>query len=149
MVDPLHPIQCDFGDTEMDPGKDLFALLFMSFFLIAVLMLISVGRSRGRVPINAAGPPRASTVVLDRALLGRMEPHGRGVELCQGRRCWLLPQQAAEAAAQARFLPRRGGGRLLIVKDPGNRIGAGTMLRAVNALNRLGISVEFRTEVAR
>ena len=147
MFDPLHPFQCDGMETEMDPGKDLFALLFMSFFLIAILMLISVGSSHKRVVVNTSRPPSSSTITLELDLLGRLISKGNGVELCQGSRCWLLPDQASALAREARFIRDLRGRRSLIVEDPGDRIGAGTMLAAVNSLNQHGIAVEFRTRL--
>ncbi len=144
----LHSLfRCEGHETEMDPGKDLFALLFMSFFLITVLMLFAVGRVNEQVPVNASSSPSSSALVLGEELLAKIEVVDGKVEVCQGDKCWVLPDAAALLSSEAGLLERAGGEKVLVIEDPGNSVGAGTMLVAVKSLNDQGIGVEFRTRL--
>jgi len=147
MFDPFSLYQCDGHETEMDPGKDLFALLFMSFFLISVLMLLAIGGANGKVPVNTSGTPADSTVVLDEGLLARIKVEDGGISLCQGESCWPLPEGVENIKREARLFSQGPGIESLIVEDPGDQVGAGTMLVAGKALNDAGIKVEFRTRM--
>lgn len=122
-----------------DPGKDLFALLFFSFFLISALLLLAGGSNPEAVGVNSAESKGVKVEASHLALLDE------GPVLRQGKNSWRLPEEA-EAASKQLLLTQNGAGEeVLIAESPSSRLPATQLLIGVQALNRAGVTLEFRS----
>ncbi len=139
---PFPPEEETLGEN--DPGKDLFALLFVSFLLIgsALGWSLSAGEKRTPLKTNAAG----KGAVVAMRYLARLKPCGKAVCLIQAGRTYRLPEEASRVAREGLFPPGFEG-KTLIVLPPPPELRAGDLLLAVSALNQAGLRVEFRTPV--
>lgn len=127
---------------ETDPGKDLFALLFISFLLIGVVLWSGISASERRTPVhsNTSG----GSIVVERRYLAELIPCDGGICLRQAGRHFRLPSEARKVAQEGFFPPGFKEPTLLILPPPSS-LRARDLLVAVSALNEAGLRVEFRT----
>ncbi len=130
-----------FGADETDPGKDLFALLFISFLILGTIVLSGVSQGEKRTPLkaNAAG----GKMIIEKKYLARLAPCGGTLCLEQAGKRFRLPDEAQRVAREALF-PPESKERVLVILPPGPGVGAADLLTAVSALNQAGLRVEFR-----
>ena len=133
------------SDTgENDPGKDIFALLFLSFFLINAVVLICITKtSTPTLNLNAGGNGKQ----VDASAIARIEFRDEKLYIVQNGVSYSLPEDFEKFEETARFEIRkdRDGNetRTILIEDPGRSISAGQMLSAVKVLNDNRIGVEF------
>ena len=127
--------------AENDPGKDLFALLFVSFLLLGSVLgwSLSAGEKQTPLKTNAAG----KGPVVSKRYLARLKPCGKAVCLLQAGKSYVLPEEASRVAREGLFPPGFKE-RTLIVLPPPPGLKAADLLLAVSALNQAGLRVEFR-----
>ena len=132
----------DENDTSgADPGKDLFALLALTFLVITVLFMLAAQFAESPLPVETAArgaerapaPPPAA-----------MRGGEAGVVVAQDGRTWALPAQAAEIAREAVLHEAPGQPPVLIIDPPGADLSASQLVLAVQALNAAGVRVRFR-----
>ena len=126
-----------------DPGKDLFALLALTFLVLCVLFMVASYTAGSSLPVDSAGPRRVERAVEppSPAVMRRGE---RGIEVVQEGRVWRLPDEAAALAREAAFLDSAGELPVLLVDLPGAELRADQLVLAVQVLNGVGVRVSFR-----
>ena len=126
-----------------DPGKDLFALLALTFLVICVLFMAASRTSETSLPVDSAGPGRAERPVVNPPPAA-MRSTEQGIEVVQEDRLWKLPADAAALAREAALLETPGELPILIVDLPGAELRADQLVLAVQMLNGAGVRVSFR-----
>lgn len=126
-----------------DPGKDLFALLALTFLVICVLFMVASRTADTSLPVDSAGPSRAERSVVSPSPAA-MRSGEQGIEVVQEDRRWKLPDEAAALARQAELLEAPGELPVLIVDLPGAELRADQLVLAVQVLNGAGVRVSFR-----
>ena len=134
------------SNEENDPGKDIFALLFLSFFLINAVVLVCVSNpSAPTVNIDAASGAEGKAI--DPTYLAAIEIEGPAVIVVQNNISYFLPKDFEKFRKTARFeyqTDEKGNETpMLMIEDPGTRLTAGQMLTAVKMLNDNRIGVQF------
>ena len=119
-----------------DPGKDLFALLALTFLVISVLFMVASRTADTSLPVDSAGPSRAERPV-EPPPPAAMRSGQQGVEVVQEDRVWKLPAGAAALAREAALLETPG-------ELPGAELRADQLVLAVQVLNGAGVRVSFR-----
>ncbi len=137
----------ELQSDDADPGKDIFALLFLSFFLINAFILLCVSKpGEEAVAINTAGAGHSEKI--DAALLGSLQVEADRVYLVQNEKRYLIPDDLKQFREEGNFLTIRddqdGGRTAAILQDPGHSMTAGKLLQVVTALNNADIEVDFR-----
>ena len=132
----------EYDMSGADPGKDLFALLALTFLVVTVLFMLAARFAESPLPVDTAsrsaeahGPPPPPAA---------MRGGEHGVTVVQGERSWTLPAQAAEVAREAALHEVPGQPPALIVDPPGADLGADQLVLSVQALNAAGVRVRFR-----
>ncbi len=134
------PLEALDGDSVADPGKDLFALLFLSFFLIATLLVLARFVGTEGVPVAAAEGGAGNA----EAIPARLIEVENQLWILQGESQWLIPEEAQPVATEAQLLDVTGGPpRLLLEKPSDDAISAAELVTVVMALQRAGVSVEL------
>lgn len=138
----------DYSTDDIDPGRDIFALLFLSFFLInSVIMLCVSKQGEKTVNVNTAGKARGK--VIEASLLASIAIIDEKVCVTQNGISYYFPEDMDHFRKEARFETRhdeKGNKHLtIIVHDPGKAMTAGEMLAVVQMLNNADIGVDFRT----
>jgi len=138
----------DNNIDEIDPGKDIFALLFLSFFLINSVILICVSKQgENTVSLNTAGT--AGNKIIKSKHLARIIAKNGKICIIQNSKEFFLPNDIEKLRKNAIFEMNndKNGKRTntLIIHDPGKSISAGEMLSAVQLLNNANIGVDFRS----
>ena len=126
-----------------DPGKDLFALLALTFLVICVLFMVASRTSDTSLPVDSAGPSQDERPV-EPPPHAAMRGGERGIEVVQEERLWTLPAEAAALAREAALLEMPGELPILIVDLPGAELRADQLVQAVQMLNAAGVRVSFR-----
>ena len=128
-----------------DPGKDLFALLALTFLVISVILMLASHSAEAPLPVDTAAPGNAEQAQalsnLPPAVIRGVE---EGVEVAQGGRVWKLPAQAAAVAREAALGEIPGKPSVLIVDPPSGDLSASQLVLAVQVLNAAGVRVRFR-----
>ena len=126
-----------------DPGKDLFALLALTFLVICVLFMVATRTSETSLPVDSAGPSRVERPVVNPPPAA-MQGGEQGIEVVQEDRLWKLPAEAGALAREAELLETPGELPILIVDLPGAELRADQLVLAVQVLNGAGVRVSFR-----
>jgi len=132
---------------DIDPGKDIFALLFLSFFLInaVVLFCISDDQQKNNVPVNTTEKKKGKRI--DQSFLATMLIQKNKICIYQKNKQYCLPEDIDNMIAKANFQKREvesgNSVNVLTIIDPGQSISAGSLLKAIEMLNKAKISVEF------
>lgn len=121
-----------------DPGKDLFALLALTFLVICVLFMVASRTADTSLPVDSAGPSRAERPVVPPPPAA-MRGGEQGIEVVQEDRIWKLPAEAAALAREATLLETPGESPILIVDLPGADLRADQLVLAVQVLNGAGV----------
>ncbi len=132
---------------EIDPGKDIFALLFLSFFLINAVIMICVSHpGEQRVNVNAVSGNSLKIAVSSNIAQIRMVD--KNLSILQGGTTYRIPNELNLLKTRGKFHESKDAQgnpcNTLIVKDPGKSIMAGDLIRIVDHLNKAGIGVDFR-----
>lgn len=130
-----------------DPGKDLFALLALTFLVISVLFMVASRTADTSLPVDSAGPSRAEQPA-EPPPPAAMRSGEQGIEVVQEGRRWTLPAEAATLASEAALLETPGELPILIVDLPGAELRADQLVLAVQVLNGAGVRVSFRAVAA-
>ncbi len=132
---------------EVDPGKDIFALLFMSFFLINAVILLCVTR-RPEQSVDVVSRPAAAAVSAESGVPAAIVKQGGRIGLAQKNRFYAVPGDLDRMKAEAEFIavPNPDGpeGRLLVIRNPGKDLNAMELLKLVSAVQGAGISTRFQ-----
>ncbi|BBO86025.1 hypothetical protein DSCO28_65910 [Desulfosarcina ovata subsp. sediminis] len=136
-----------------DPGKDLFAYLFLIIMVFSMMVLMSVdeGRQgmRGQITPRKAGRSSRSTIAFvspDR--IGRLTMEDGSIWLRFGAD-WYKPEADAELLernGRISVVTNGGGGQkrvLYLEEDRTNKVLLADYLMAFQALSRQGINVAF------
>ena len=148
----MRPPFAEFGpgnEEDMsgaDPGKDLFALLALTFLVITVLFMLAAQFPESPLPVDTAAQGAERTPAPAPAAMRGGEA---GVVVVQDGRTWTLPAQAAGVAHEAALHEAPGQPPVLIVDPPGADLSASQLVLAVQALNAAGVRVRFRAAVAK
>ena len=126
-----------------DPGKDLFALLSLTFLVICILFMVASRTAENSLPVDSAGPSRVERPVVNPPPAA-MQGGEQGIEIVQEGRHWKLPAEAAALASEAALLETPGELPILIVDLPGGDLRADQLVLAVQVLNAAGVRVSFR-----
>ena len=126
-----------------DPGKDLFALLALTFLVICVLFMMASRTTKTSMPVDSAAPSRVEQPVVNPPP-AVMRGGEQGIEVVQEGRLWTLPAQAASLAREAALREAPGQAPILIVDPPGADLRADQLVLAVQVLNAAGVRVSFR-----
>lgn len=138
---PYDFINVGLEADEIDPGKDLFALLFLCFFLIMGVLLVYVNHaSEKTVRVKSNSATSGQGIVIEKDKVAYLVLDDDRLYLLQGDKRFSLPEDARLIEKKVRFQK----GKTLIVASPGPEIAAPLLLQAVEALNGVGIKVEFR-----
>ena len=137
-------------DTQMDdidPGKDIFALLFLSFFLINAVILFCVSEQGNQnVQVNTAGKGQGK--MIEQSYLATIKKTNDKICIIQNQTTYILPQDVEILRKKGRFDKQKDkDGKhhsTLTIHDPGNALTAGDMLDAIQILNNSNIGVDFR-----
>ena len=132
---------------DIDPGKDIFALLFLSFFLINAVILICFSRQSDdsfRVNTSRQGNQKVMTA----SQLARLMIKNGKISIIQNKKTYAIPENLEQLKKDALFKTQRDNKgkkkNILTLNDPGNTLTAGEMLSVVNMLNKFDIGVDFR-----
>jgi hypothetical protein len=143
-------LSCQFDGTvtDIDPGKDIFALLFLSFFLINTIVLFCLSNQAGiATTISTEGEGRGKPI--DNSLIAHVGIQDKKAYLIQNRLRYLIPEDLHRLRKEDRLkiVEDENGNKYpkLFVQDPGKSMTAGEILEVVQMLNREKISVEFHT----
>ena len=141
-----------FGEEQLvddiDPGKDIFALLFLSFFLINAVVLFCVSeQQQENVSVNTAGKGQGKTI--EQSFLAKLKTQNDQLCIVQNNKCYCLPGDLITLIKQAKFESRKDKNgqsiKLLTIKDPGKSISAGALLSVIQILNKANIGVDFHS----
>ncbi|CAN2039773.1 Biopolymer transport protein ExbD/TolR [Candidatus Magnetomoraceae bacterium gMMP-15] len=132
---------------DIDPGKDIFALLFLSFFLINSVVLLCVSKQGEQsINVNTVNADKGKTIKA--SFLTGIELKNGKIFVSQNNISYVLPNDLNRFRKEAKFdtiYDEKGNKHLnLIVKDPGKTMTAGEMLNVVHLLNNADIGVDFR-----
>jgi len=137
----------DNNIDDIDPGKDIFALLFLSFFLINAVILICVS-PQNEESIHMNTNAKGTQKVIDSSRIANIMINNGKISITQNNKTYLLPDEMQQLNKEAFFETHKDKNgknqRLLIFNDPGKSLTAGEMLSAINILNKNGIGVDFR-----
>lgn len=146
-MNPWEFLNSDSGSqVEADPGKDLFALLFLSFLLICVVLLMAAQAriSELELSLNLPAVSRSAPPVP----AARLQKQEGRLLLRQASQSWRVPRDVAQVRQQARFRQKTGSVRLLPVVAPGEEISAGELIAVVAHLRAAGVQLVFQAGVA-
>jgi hypothetical protein len=137
---------------DIDPGKDIFALLFLSFFLINAVLLFCISKQGEQTTnINTAGTGGKKTI--QSSFLATIKRSGKKIVILQDNKAYSIPNDIHAFKTNAHFdirFDKKGNKHLtLFAEDPGKTMTAGEMLRVVQILNSEKIGVDFRTVINR
>jgi len=140
----------DSSIDDIDPGKDIFALLFLSFFLINAVILICVSnQNEDSVRMNSSSQGKHK--VIEASHLARIIIHNKKLSIIQNKKTYSIPDDIQQLSKEAFFEMKKDKNgknqKLLIINDPGKTLTAGEMLSVVNILNKNGIGVDFRPSI--
>ncbi|KPA14259.1 hypothetical protein MHK_005533 [Candidatus Magnetomorum sp. HK-1] len=132
---------------DIDPGKDIFALLFLSFFLINAVILFCVSEQGDQnVQVNTAGKGQGK--MLEQSYLATIKKTNDKICIIQNQETYFLPQDVKILIKQGKFDNQKDENgkacKTLTIHDPGNALSAGDMLDAIQILNNANIGVDFR-----
>ena len=133
------------GEDEVhgaDPGKDLFALLALTFLVICVLFMVASRTTEHPTPVDTAAPSRVERPVVNPPP-AVMRIGGNGIEVVQEGRSWNLPAQAGKVALEAQLREAPGEAPTLLVDPPGSDLNVNQLLQAIRMLNEVGVHVSF------
>ncbi len=140
----------DFNTDDIDPGKDIFALLFLSFFLINAVVLLCVSK-QGEQTVNVNSSAKGGDKAIESSMIANIDLTNGKACITQNDKTYTLPEDQKRFLEKARFetsLDKNGEeNRLIIIRDPGKDLSAGEMLKVVQVLNDAGIGVDFRTVI--
>ena len=139
----------DNNVDDIDPGKDIFALLFLSFFLINAVILICVShQNEDTIHLNNNNG-QGDKKVIDSSQLANIMINNGKLLITQNKKTYIIPDEIQHLNKEAFFETKKDKNgkkkRLLIINDPGKSLTAGEVLSAVNILNKNGIGVDFRS----
>jgi hypothetical protein len=132
---------------EIDPGKDIFALLFLSFFLINAVVLLCVSeQSHENVSVNTSGKGQGKKI--EQSCLATIKHNNNKLCIIQNQTTYYLPDDLPDLLSKAKFETRLDNNgksvKLITISDPGTSISAGSMLSVIQILNNANIGVDFR-----
>lgn len=139
----------EFFSQVQDPGKDLFAYLFLVMLVFAFVILLTYEEKMNRQ--TAQESPRevaagnTSLVTLDTKRIGRLSRTDGQVTICFGREVF-DPVADVERMKAAGFLQQSAGDDswvLYIEEEPGSKIYLREYLETFAGLSRAGIDVAF------
>jgi len=136
---------------EIDPGKDIFALLFLSFFLINAVVLLCVSEQpHENVSVNTTGKGKGQKI--EKAYVATIRYDNNQVCIIQNQTKYCLPDDMDRLLTEAMFKTRNDASgksiKLLTISDPGSSISAGKMLSVIQMLNHANVGVDFRPVVS-
>lgn len=138
----------DYSTDDIDPGKDIFALLFLSFFLINAVVLLCISK-QGEQAVNVNTASKGGGKIIESSLLAHIAIINGKVCVTQNSISYFLPKDLEHFRKEARFETHndeKGNKHFtIIVHDPGKAMTAGEMLVVVQMLNNANIGVDFRT----
>jgi len=133
---------------DIDPGKDIFALLFLSFFLINAVVLLCVSNQSHQSIQVKSNTKTSSGKTINTDMLAIVSNCNSKICITQKNRQFVLPDDINIMKKHALFEIHKDkkGKELstLIIRDPGNTISAGQLLTLVQQLNDANLSVDFR-----
>ncbi|MES9902649.1 MAG: hypothetical protein ABW168_08190 [Sedimenticola sp.] len=113
--------------TESDPGKDLFAVLFLSFFLISVLLMMSASPKYNGV---SPGVTSGGSVVIN-APLARLVREEGVLYLKQSDKRWRVPEQMQILKEEVQLNQTGEGKHYLTIDAPGQLVGVSSTFQAL------------------
>lgn len=138
----------DVSVDDIDPGKDIFALLFMCFFLInAIFLCCNLSTGEKTVHVSAAEEKGSTQLPLDS--LASIEVDGEHLYLIQKGVRFALPDDLDRLRNEGLFESGKDEQgepfSRIFVRNPGSSVAAGDMINVVRILHRAKIGVDFRT----
>ena len=89
-------------DQDNDPGKDIFALLFLAFFLINAVVLFCVsGKSEQTTRVNTAGAGQER--LMEAGQIARLGKRSGQISITQENQTYLMPQDLKRFQKEGRF----------------------------------------------
>ena len=140
----------------VDPGKDLFAYLFILIMVFSFMLLMTTEERHSHRPGQKA--PQSSKVGRSQMAevaavnIGRLEKRGKGIVLIFERRTYHPWQDIERLTADGRItVSRRADGgsdrTLYLAADNAQKVSLAEYLKAFSSLGEHGINVAFAEEV--
>ena len=110
---------------DIDPGKDIFALLFLSFFLINAVVLFCVSEQTDeKVSVNTSGKGQGKSI--EKSYLAAIKKQGNQLCIVQNKGVYCLPDDMNLFIEKALFETKtdQNGNqiKMITINDPGKSI---------------------------
>lgn len=128
----------DEASHEADPGKDLFALLFLGFFLVSVMLMLVGQTVEKPVPVNSSAP---KTVTTEPPVPAWLEKTEAGIMITQQAHDWLVTGDLTTLESQAKLTVKEDGRQVMSIVTPDETFTAVDLMSVIAALNQQGIGV--------
>lgn len=136
--------------ASQDPGKDLFAFLFIMVTIFSAMMLKTVEQQAGLAGQNSPSQTQAGATTLAAVAadhIGRLDRRGGELLLVFGDRAYAPQQHLAQLERDGHVAQVRGEDgqerQLYVAEDRRGQVLLGEYLEAFQQLSRAGIGVAF------